>query len=256
MFHNIFDTHCHYLDDAFAADRDEVLSGLPEQGVALATLAGTTLSDSADGAALAEKYAWLYASAGIHPEFAGTEPADYLEQLAKIAAHPKVRAIGEIGLDYHYPGYDKAAQIRLFRAQLGLANDLGLPVIVHARDCTQDCLEILRAFRPKGVVHCFSGSAETAQEVLKIGMYLGFTGILTFRNAKKALRALEVIPADRFVLETDCPYMAPVPFRGKRCDSSMIAYTAGAAAMVKGVDTQTILNQTKENGIQLYGLEK
>ncbi len=254
MYQNIFDTHCHYLDHAFDIDRDVVLSDLPTKGVALALLAGTTLSDSADGIPLTDSYPYLYTSVGIHPEFAGTEPPDYLDQLAALATHPKVRAIGEIGLDYHYDGYHKAAQMQLLRGQLALAKDLDLPVIIHARDCTQDYLDILHEFRPKGVVHCFSGSAETAEVVLGIGMYIGFTGVLTFRNAKKALRALEVIPDDKLVLETDCPYMAPVPFRGKRCDSHMIPYTAQAAATVRGTNTQTILDQTLENGKALYAI--
>jgi len=256
MFHSIFDTHCHYLDDAFMEDRAEVLKKLPSMGVSLATLAGTNLDDSIAGVNLAAQYPWLYTSVGIHPEFAGSEPADYLERLASLAKNPKVRAIGEIGLDYHYPGYDKIEQYRLFQQQLELAKDLGLPVMIHARDCTQDYLDILKYYQPKGVVHCFSSSAETAQEVLKLGMYIGFTGVLTFKNAKKALRALEVVPMDKLVLETDCPYMAPVPFRGKRCDSSMIAYTAQAAAMIKGIDTQTMLLQTKENGMRLYAIDR
>ena len=142
----------------------------------------------------------------------------------------------------------------LLREQLDLAKQLDLPVIIHARDCTEDYLRILQEFRPRGVVHCFSGSAETAREVLKLGMYIGFTGVLTFKNAKKALKALAEVPEDKLVLETDCPYMAPVPFRGKRCDSRMIPYTAEAAALVRGTDTQTILEQTCRNGEALFGI--
>ena len=212
----------------------------------------TPFSDSAAGIALTRRYDYLYAAVGIHPETAGQQPADYLAQLERMAADPRVVAVGEIGLDYHYEGYDRDVQIRLFREQLDLAKQLDLPVIIHARDCTEDYVNILREMRPRGVVHCFSGSAETAREVLKLGMYIGFTGVLTFKNAKKALKALAEVPEDKLVLETDCPYMAPVPFRGKRCDSRMIPYTAEAAALVRGTDTQTILEQTCRNGERLF----
>lgn len=252
MFTQIFDTHSHYTDSAFDEDRDQVLDALPKEGIVHAVLAGTTLEDSAAGIALTERYDYLYAAVGIHPETAGQQPADYLAQLERMAADPRVVAVGEIGLDYHYEGYDRDVQIRLFREQLDLAKQLDLPVIIHARDCTEDYVNILREMRPRGVVHCFSGSAETAREVLKLGMYIGFTGVLTFKNAKKALKALAEVPEDKLVLETDCPYMAPVPFRGKRCDSRMISYTAEAAALVRGTDTQTILEQTCRNGERLF----
>ena len=180
------------------------------------------------------------------------QPRDYLDTLATLAKEKKVVAIGEIGLDYHYGSDNKNAQITLLREQLDFAKQLDLPVIIHARDCTEDYLRILREFHPHGVVHCFSGSAETAREVIKLEMYIGFTGVLTFRNAKKALQALQEVPEDKLVLETDCPYMAPVPFRGKRCDSTMIPYTAEAVALVRGTDTQTILTQTCRNGEALF----
>ena len=252
MFTQIFDTHSHYTDSAFDEDRDQVLDALPKEGIVHAVLAGTTLEDSAAGIALTRRYDYLYAAVGIHPETAGQQPADYLAQLERMAADPRVVAVGEIGLDYE--GYDRDVQIRLFREQLDLAKQLDLPVIIHARDCTEDYVNILREMRPRGVVHCFSGSAETAREVLKLGMYIGFTGVLTFKNAKKALKALAEVPEDKLVLETDCPYMAPVPFRGKRCDSRMIPYTAEAAALVRGTDTQTILEQTCRNGERLFNI--
>ena len=170
MFTQIFDTHSHYTDSAFDADRHEVLSALPEAGIVHAVLAGTTLEDSTAGIALADRYDYIYAAVGIHPETAGQQPADYLAQLEQLAKHPKVVAIGEIGLDYHYEGYDRGSQSVLLREQLDLAKQLDLPVIIHARDCTEDYLRILQEFRPRGVVHCFSGSAETAREVLKLGM--------------------------------------------------------------------------------------
>mgnify|MGYP001634757346 FL=1 len=248
----IFDTHSHYTDAAFDEDRDAVLQALPAGGVAQVMLASVDAADTEKNLALTERYDYMLAAAGTHPENLPKHPVQELERIAALAMHPNCYAIGEIGLDYHYEGYDKAAQIALFQEQLTLAKERDLPVIVHIRDATADALQILKDRKPKGVVHCFSGSAETAEAVLKLGMYIGFTGILTFKNAKKALRALAVIPNDRFVLETDCPYMAPVPYRGKRCDSRMIIETAKAAAAVKNLTVEQVLRQTLENGRRLY----
>lgn len=253
MTGNIFDTHAHYADHAFDDDRASVLAELPSKGVALVMLASSSVEDTVRNAELANKYDYVYAASGVHPESADTNPPDYLDTVERTARdNPKVRAIGEIGLDYHYEGFNREAQIEIFCRQIELAEKLGLPVIVHSRDASEDTLEILKKYKPKGVVHCFSGSAETAREIVKLGMYIGFTGVLTFKNAKKALRALEAVPTDRLLLETDCPYMAPVPFRGQRCDSSMIAYTAEKAAEIKGLTTQEILDITMENGKRMY----
>ncbi|MGN0592183.1 MAG: TatD family hydrolase [Ruminococcus sp.] len=249
----IFDTHSHYTDHAFDGDRAALLTALPEKNVALVMQACVDLQDAVSIQQLADQYDYLYGSVGIHPEnLDGGVPEDAYDQLKVLAQHKKVRAIGEIGLDYHYDGYDRSAQIALFRMQLALAKELDLPVIVHARDAAADCLELLREYRPAGVMHCFSGSAETAREVLALGMYIGFTGVLTFQNAKKARRALAEVPPDKLVLETDCPYMAPVPYRGKRCDSSMIVHTADAAAQVMGLSGEQVLRLTLENGRRLY----
>lgn len=251
----IFDTHAHYTEAAFDEDRDDLIVSLLEKNVGLIMQACTDLEDAEKIQKLSDKYDFMYASAGIHPEnIADGIPENVYGRLKKLAAHKKVLAIGEIGLDYHYEGYDRQAQIELFRMQLELAGELSLPVIIHSRDATEDCMNILREYKPKGVMHCFSGSAETAKEIIALGMYIGFTGVLTFKNAKKALRALEVVPENRLVLETDCPYMAPVPYRGKRCDSSMIIHTAQAAANVLGKTTEKILEQTFENGCKLYNL--
>lgn len=254
MFTQIFDTHSHYTDSAFDADRHEVLSALPEAGIVHAVLAGTTLEDSTAGIALADRYDYIYAAVGIHPETAGQQPADYLAQLEQLAKHPKVVAIGEIGLDYHYEGYDRGSQSVLLREQLDLAKQLDLPVIIHARDCTEDYLRILQEFRPRGVVHCFSGSAETAREVLKLGMYIGFTGVLTFKNAKKALKALAEVPEDKLVLETDCPYMAPEPVRGARNDSRSIVHVAAYIGTIWNMNAQAVLDQTAANARRCFGL--
>lgn len=253
----IFDTHAHYTADAFDEDRDILLSSLPEKNVGLIMQACTDISDAGNIIALADKYDYMYGSVGIHPENIALSvvPDDAYDQLKSLAQHKKILAIGEIGLDYHYEGYDREAQIELFRMQLQLAKELELPVIVHSRDATEDCMNILREMRPRGVMHCFSGSAETAAEVIKLEMYIGFTGVLTFKNAKKALRALEIIPEDRLVLETDCPYMAPVPYRGKRCDSSMIIHTAEAAGNVMGKTADEVLGITYENGLRLFDMK-
>jgi len=253
---NIFDTHAHYADHAFDEDREQILASLPEKGVKYVTLASSSVEDTAENSELAQKYDYIYAAAGVHPESVDTNPADYLETVRKaISENPKIRAVGEIGLDYHYDGYDREKQIKLFREQLELACELNMPVIVHSRDACEDTLVLLREFKPKGVVHCFSGSAETAREIIRLGMYIGFTGVLTFKNAKKALRALAEVPLDRLLLETDCPYMAPVPFRGKRCDSSMIAYTAQKAAEIKGIPVDELLEITCRNGMALYNIQ-
>ncbi|MBQ6945528.1 MAG: TatD family hydrolase [Ruminococcus sp.] len=252
---NIFDTHAHYADRAFDEDRFELLDKLPEMGVKYVMLASSSVEDTAENAAIAQKYGYIYAASGVHPESVDENPENYLDIVRETALNsPKIKAIGEIGLDYHYDGYSREKQLKLFEEQLILAKELDLPVIVHSRDACEDTLNMLKKHRPKGVVHCFSGSAETAKEIIKLGMYIGFTGVLTFKNAKKALKALEEVPLDKLLLETDCPYMAPVPFRGKRCDSSMIAYTAAAAAEIKGIDTQEIIDITCENGKRFYGI--
>lgn len=253
MYRNIFDTHSHYADSAFDGDRDELLAALPDKGVRFAALAGSSMQDSAENVALAQKYGYIYAAVGVHPESVDETPSDYREKLTELVkSSEKVRAIGEIGLDYHYENYDRDKQILFFRQQLELARELSLPVIVHSRSASEDTLDILKEYRPAGVVHCFSGSAEVAKEVIKLGMYIGFTGVLTFKNAKKALRALEAVPLDRLLLETDCPYMAPEPLRGRRCDSSMICYTAEKTAQIKGVSTQELLDITCRNGMDFY----
>lgn len=249
---NIFDTHAHYADHAFDSDREELLKNLPDAGVSLVMLASSSVEDTRENALLAEKYDFIYCAAGVHPESVDTNPENYLSIVEASAAQPKAKAIGEIGLDYHYEGYCREKQIRLFEEQLELAKQLELPVIIHSRDAWDDTLSILKNQRPNAVVHCFSGSAEMAREVLKLGLYVGFTGVLTFKNAKKALKALAEVPMDRLLLETDCPYMAPEPFRGKRCDSSMIAFTAAKAAEIKGLDVQELINITNENGRKFY----
>lgn len=255
MINNIFDTHAHYADSAFDEDREAVLAELPSKGVSYVMLASSSVKDTAENAQLAGCYDYIYAASGVHPESVDTDPEDYLDIVRKTAlSSPKIKAIGEIGLDYHYEGYDREKQIRFFEEQIVLAKELGLPIIVHSRDATEDTMTLLKKHRPQGILHCFSGSAETAKEVIKLGMYIGFTGVITFKNAKKAIKALEAVPLDRLLLETDCPYMAPVPFRGKRCDSSMIAYTAEKAAEIKGISVQELVDITCENAKRIYSI--
>lgn len=254
MYTNIFDTHAHYTDSAFDMDRDAVLRSLPEKGVRYVLLAACDIEDTKKCIALAQQYGYIYSAAGVHPENIQDLPEDWLTQIEILAGREKVRAIGEIGLDYHYDGYDADRQKEVFRAQLELAAKLRLPVIVHIRDAMGDAMGILREYRPKGVVHCFSGSAETAEEILRLGMHISFTGVLTFKNARRSVEALRQIPADRFMLETDCPYMAPVPMRGKRCDSSMIAYTAERAAQIRDMPVQELIDLCCETARKLFDI--
>lgn len=252
---NIFDSHAHYNDRAFDADRCELLAEIGKKGVANIVNVAAAMEDSDEILSLVKKYDFIYGALGVHPDAADTTEDDFVKKLEKqILSEPKIRAIGEIGLDYHYEGYVKENQKRIFIKQLELAKKLDMPVIVHSRDACEDTMEILRQYKPKGVMHCFGYSAEIAEEIVKMGMYVSFTGVITFKNAKKAVKALEVVPIDRLMLETDCPYMAPEPYRGKRCDSSMIARTAAKAAEIKGITPQEILDITCENARKFFGI--
>ena len=249
----IFDSHSHYTDSAFDFDRRELLSSFPQKGVIGCMVCGTDLSDSAAAIALAEQFPALIVTAvGIHPE-CSLPPVDYMDTLRKLAANPCVKAIGEIGLDYHFEGYDKITQERIFREQLTLAKELHLPVILHCRDAIGDMLSILSEFAPlDGVMHCFPGSAETAQKVLQMGLHIGFPGVITFKNARKPLEALRSIPPERLLIETDCPYMAPVPFRGQRCDSTMLIETAAVMGREKGIPLAEMCRITADNAARLF----
>lgn len=247
------DSHAHYDDERFDEDREQLIFSLAEKGVKNVVNIGCTLERSEKSIELAEKYPFMYAAVGIHPSDVGDTPADYLEKLEKWAENPKVVAIGEIGLDYHYEDYDRELQIKFFEEQLDLAEKLGLPVVIHSRNATEDTMNILRRRgKVNGVMHCFSGSAETAKQVLELGMNISFTGVLTFKNAKKALEALAVVPMERLMLETDCPYMAPEPHRGKRCDSSMIVNVINKIAEVKCISQKEIADITAENTRRLF----
>lgn len=248
------DTHAHYDAEEFDADRDELLTQLFAESVDSIITMGCSLKSSAAALKLAEKYERMYAAVGIHPEDCENLPDDYISQIKTLAANKKVRAIGEIGLDYHYDGFSREKQIACFKEQLKLAQELDFPVVIHSRDATKDTLDILAEYRPRGVVHCFSGSAETAREILRLGLMISFTGVLTLKNAKKAVEACEVIPLDRIMLETDCPYMSPVPHRGERCDSSMVRFTAEKLAQIKGISTDKAILACNRNAIEFFGL--
>ncbi|MCM1165448.1 MAG: TatD family hydrolase [Lachnospiraceae bacterium] len=248
----IFDTHAHYMKSDFGEDLDKLLAELPSKNVARVLAVGCDIPSSTEEAALAERYGYIYAAAGIHPEYAADAPEGWERELEGLLAREKVVALGEIGLDYHYPEPPRGVQRGVFVRQLEMAKRLDMPVIIHSRDACADTMDILRQYKPRGVLHCFSGSAETAREVVRLGMYIGFTGVLTFKNSKKACAACEAVPIDRLLLETDCPYMAPVPHRGERCDSSMIAFTAAKMAEIKGVSTEEMIDVARENGERLF----
>ena len=252
----VFDTHAHYDADRFDSDRDTVLSALPGDGVGLVVDPGCDLPSSRAAVALAEKYSHVYAAVGVHPEdCAGFQDGD-LEELRRLLRYPKVVAIGEIGLDYYWEeNPPRDFQQTVFRKQLALAAELDLPVIVHDREAHGDSLAIIQEFPTvTGVFHCFSGSPEMAAELLKRGWYLGFDGPITYKNARRAPEVAAVTPLDRMVVETDAPYMAPVPMRGKRNDSRYLPYVIEKLAEWKNVTPAELTRVTWENGRRLFRL--
>jgi len=250
--HGIFDTHAHYDDARFDEDRDALLRALPEKGVARVINCGVDLASSKTTLALAHNYDYIYAAVGFHPEDCGDATDKDFEALLPLYSDPKVVAVGEIGLDYYWDTVPKEQQKAVFERQLILANQLDLPVIIHDREAHADTMELLRKHRPKGVLHCFSGSVETMEEAVRLGLYIGLGGAVTFKNAKKPLAVAAAVPADRLLLETDCPYMAPVPFRGKRNDSSLIAYVAQVIAGIRGEAPQALIDRCRENAEHLF----
>ena len=260
----IFDSHAHYVSHQFDQDRQQLLAALPGLGVDGVLDCGTDYATSLASIALAEQWPYVYAAVGIHPEsiieetsstttqFAGDWRAE-LEAIRPLLSHPKVVALGECGLDYHWP-IPKEEQLALFEAHLQLAVEMDVPIIVHDRKAHADVYALLRKYRPRGVVHCFSGSAEDAVTLTSQGLYLGFGGALTFQGAKRAIKAACAVDLEHILLETDCPYMAPVPCRGQRCDSSLICHTAQFLADIRQTDVQTVLSVTNQNARRLFGL--
>ena len=250
----LFDTHAHYDSHQFDRDREEVLAALPGADVALVVNPGCDLPSSRMAVSLAETHSGIYAAVGVHPEDCADWTDAMLDELRALAAHPKVVAIGEIGLDYYWKeNPPREFQQHVFRAQMALAQELDLPVIVHDREAHGDSMDIVRDFpEVRGVFHCFSGSAEMAKELVRLGWHISFTGVLTYPNARKAIEAAEVIPLDRLMVETDSPYMAPVPYRGRRNWSGYVEHTARRLAEVKGISYEACCRITLENGLRFF----
>ena len=268
----IFDTHAHYSSRAFDADRFALLDSLPDKGVVGVCEQATHSGDAPRVLELAHRYPWVVAAIGIHPESLlpaadcgeeGPAPTvsvyggDWAAEMRALMPYyddPKVVAVGECGLDYHWP-VPKDAQLALFEAEIRLALELDKPIIVHDRSAHADVYALLKKYRPKGIVHCYSGSAEIAQELIKRGWYLGFDGPLTYKNAKKTVEVAKVVPLDRVLLETDSPYMAPVPVRGTRNDSRNVSHIAAKFAEIRGMSTDEIIALTNENGRRFFGIQ-
>ena len=250
----LFDTHAHMDDRAFDEDRQVLLAALPGQEIGLLMNPGCSLESSRRADALSRAYDYIYAAVGSHPDAADEVTPEVLEEYRKLCReNPKIRAIGEIGLDYHYEDIPRDRQQAAFRAQMGLARELGLPVIVHEREAHEDGIRIVEEFpEVTGVFHCYSGSAEMAKWLIRRGWYIGFTGVLTFKNARRAVETAAAIPLERIVLETDCPYMSPEPFRGKRNDPGRLYRMAEKLAEIRGLPLEEIHRITFENGKRLY----
>ena len=253
----LFDTHAHLNDPAFDTDREELMAGLGAKGVGLVMNAGCSLESSRDIVHMASRYDWLYASVGSHPDSANEVDETVIEEYRKLCQNEKVKAIGEIGLDYYYEDIPREIQQKAFRMQMALAKEVDLPVIVHEREAHDDGMRIVKEFPGvTGVFHCYSGSAEMARQLVKMGWYIGFTGVLTFKNARKAVETAAAIPLERIVIETDCPFMAPEPFRGKRNDPGYLYRMAERLAEIRGITPEEAARVTTENAKRLYRIEK
>ena len=252
----LFDTHAHYDSGAFNADRMEVLASMPERGVELILNPGCDLETSQTAVSLANTFPFVYAAVGVHPSDCETYNDQVEEELRRLAADPKVKAIGEIGLDYYWKDNAPAeVQKAVFRRQMDLARALKLPVIIHDREAHRDCLEIVKEYPDlKGVYHCYSGSLEDAKILVKLGWMISFTGVVTYKNARKALEVIEWLPMDRIMIETDSPYLTPEPFRGKRNDSGHVHYVAETIARVKGLEVEEVVRITTENGKRFFNI--
>ena len=253
----LFDTHAHLDDRAFDSDREALLEALPGQGLTLVMNPGCSLASSQNVDALTQKYDYIYGAVGSHPDACDEVNDAVLDIYRQLCwNNPKIKAIGEIGLDYHYEDIPRDIQQHAFRLQMALARELSLPVIVHDRDAHGDSMAIVEEFpEVTGVFHCYSGSTEMARWLIDRGWYIGFTGVLTFKNARKAVEVAEAIPLERIVLETDCPYMAPEPFRGKRNDPGKLYRLAQRLSEIRGLDVEEVQSITLENGKRLYGIE-
>ena len=252
-----FDTHAHYDDGRFDADRESLLAALPGKGVGCVVNCGSDAASSRRSLELAARFPHVYAAAGIHPESAGEYTSDDLAAVERMLGEEKAVAVGEIGLDYHYEdAAPRETQLELLRIQLRLAVEKNLPVVIHDREAHADSLMAVKEVPGlRGVFHCYSGSVEMAAELARLGWYFSFGGAVTFKNARKAPEVIASLPPERILLETDCPYLAPVPFRGKRCDSSLLPYTAAAIAAFRGVTAEEIELLTWRNACRFFGVE-
>ncbi|MBE7011813.1 MAG: TatD family deoxyribonuclease [Ruminococcaceae bacterium] len=251
----LYDSHAHYDDSRFDADRDEMIMKAHREGVAFINNIASSIESSKKSIALAEKFDFVYATVGVHPSDVMGMTDNDIEILRDLAKHKKVVAIGEIGLDYHYDDTSEEEQRMWFPPQLELSRELSLPVVIHDRESRGDCIRILKEHNiENGVVHCFSGSAETAKEILKMGLHISFTGVLTFKNARKAIEALKVIPMDRLMIETDCPYMSPEPYRGKRNYSGYVIKVAEKIAEIKGLSVEEVAMQTTKTAKKFFNI--
>lgn len=253
----IFDTHAHYDDEAYDEDRELLLKDMQKKGVECIVNIGASIASTKRTLELAGRYPFIYGAVGVHPSETGKLTPEDMEWLKQAAQNEKVVAIGEIGLDYYWPEPDRETQKRWFIEQLKLAEEVKLPVVIHSRDAAKETLEILKAWNPhktKGVVHCFSYTWESAKEYLSMDYYFGIGGVLTFKNAKKLVEAVKQIPMERILLETDCPYLAPDPYRGKRNQSDYIYYVADRLAELKNLSREEVLEITGRNAREFYGI--
>ncbi len=254
MYYNIFDSHAHYDDEQFDTDRAELLGSFEENGISGIVCCGVNIETSKFAVELSHKYGFVYSAVGFHPLNNDEYIDGDTDRIRKLAQDGKCVAIGEIGLDYHYERESRENQLILLEKQILLAKELDLPIIFHDREAHEDTLNILKKHKPNGVLHCFSGSVEMAKEIIKLGMYIGLGGAVTFKNAVKPCEVAKYIPADRLLIETDAPYMTPVPFRGKRCNSLYIPHTAEKIAELRGCTAQEILDLTDRNARNLFNI--
>ena len=252
----IFETHAHYDDEQFDLDREELLSSMPEQGVGTIVNVSATYESCRRVVDLVQKYPFMYAAVGIHPDEVGSLNEERFQQMKELCKQEKVVAVGEIGLDYYWDNESHDVQKEWFVRQLDLARELNLPVLIHSREAAADTMEIMKEHGQglRGVIHCYSYSKEQAKEYVKMGYYIGVGGVVTFKNARKLKETVEEIPLTSIVLETDCPYLAPVPFRGKRNNSSYIKYVAEEIAEIKGISYEAVVEKKKKNARDLYNL--
>lgn len=251
----IFDSHAHYDDAKFDNDRDELIKSMLDKNVNTIINCGTDIDNSNKCINISKRFERVYCALGVHPHEADSVNNDFIEKLKNLFAFKKAIAVGEIGLDYHYDLSKRENQIDIFEKQIKLALEINKPIIVHDREAHKDTLDLLKKYKPKGVIHCFSGSVEMAKEIINLGMYIGIGGAVTFKNAKKIVDVVKQTPLNRILLETDAPYMTPVPYRGTRCNSEHILFTAQKISEIKCIDTNKILEDSTKNACNLFSID-